>query len=536
MQLLPANTYLADPALRGLLRAWLRPPTLDWAEPQLTKLGELAATDLPKLGEECERSPAWLRPIEPWGQRVDEVVYPESWKRLAAVAARFGLAGLPYEPEALRRFGPEVRVVHSALCYLFEPQTATYMCPVSMTDAAARVLSEFGSEPLQRDVLPHLISRDPDDSWTAGQWMTEQQGGSDVGANEVQARREAGAWRLYGRKYFCSNVGGEVVLALARPEGAGPGTRGLGLFLVPRLLPDGGRNLYRIDRLKDKLGTRAMATAEVTLEGAHAELVGELDRGFLQMTPMLNITRLHNAIAAAAGMRRGLQLARGYAAQRSAFGRLLEEQPLQRQVLTQLAVQAEATLLMTMRLAALLGRLECGVASEEERLVFRLGSSLTKLYTAKQAVASASEALECFGGAGYMEDTGIARLLRDAQVLPIWEGTTNVLSLDTLRVLGKQGVDEAFFSELERLGSPGRQKAADLAARVAGAGPDGSQRQARQLAFALSEAWVGGLLTEAAGRGERESAVAELWLNRDEPAAADRFELVVDGGGAAVGV
>ena len=130
------------------------------------------------------------------------------------------------------------------------------------------------------------------------------------GANAVAARREDGAWRLHGRKYFCSNVGGEVVLALARPEGAEPGTRGLGLFLVPRLLADGGRNRYRVDRLKDKLGTRAMATGEVTLEGALAEQVGDLERGFAQMTPMLNITRLHNAIASAAGIRRGLMLAR----------------------------------------------------------------------------------------------------------------------------------------------------------------------------------------------------------------------------------
>ncbi|HEX6347877.1 MAG TPA: acyl-CoA dehydrogenase family protein [Candidatus Dormibacteraeota bacterium] len=530
MRLLPGNTYLADPALRSLLRAWLRPQTLAWAEPQLQEMGRLAATELPALGDECERHPAYLKPVDPWGERVDEVVYPEAWRKLAATASHFGLAGMPYEKEALQQAGPEVRVVHAALCYLFEPGTATYMCPVSMTDAAARVLTDFGPDQLRQQTLPHLVSRDPGQAWTAGQWMTEQQGGSDVGANQAEARNQNGQWRLYGRKYFCSNVGGQVVLALARPENAGPGTRGLGLFLVPRLLEGGERNHYRIDRLKDKLGTRAMATGEVTLEGAQAELVGDLDRGFAQMTPMLNITRLHNAIASAAAIRRGLMLARQYAAQRSAFGRPLEQQPLQRQVLVQLALQAEASLLMTMRLAALMGRVECGVAQAEETLLFRVGTSLTKLYTAKQAVAAASEAIEAFGGAGYMEDTGIARLLRDAQVLPIWEGTTNVLSLDTLRVLAKPGVAEAFLDELAHLGSPGRQRVADLLATVADADPDTAQRFGRRLAFAMSEAWIAGLLREAAGRGSRETALAELWDTQAEPnLAGDRFELVVDG-------
>ncbi len=532
MRLLPDNTYLADPALRSIIKSWLRPETQAWAEPQLLEMGQLAAGPLREWGDECERQPPWLRPIDPWGERVDEVVYSESWRRLGATAARFGLAGMPYEKEALAQAGPEVRVVHAALCYLFEPGTATYMCPVSMTDAAARVLTDFGPQELAGEIVPHLISRDPEQAWTAGQWMTEQQGGSDVGANAVQARRdrESGGWRLYGRKYFCSNVGGELVLALARPDGAGPGTRGLGLFVIPRRLKDGSRNRYRIDRLKEKLGTRAMATGEVTLEGATAYLVGELEHGFAQMTPMLNITRLHNAIASAAAIRRGLHLARGYAAQRQAFGRPLDQQPLQRQVILELAVRAEAVLLMTMRLAALMGRIECGVAAEEEHQLFRVGTSLTKLWTARQAVASASETIEAFGGAGYMEDTGIARLLRDAQVLPIWEGTTNVLSLDTLRVLSKPGIAEAFLDELTRLGSGGRQQVADLLGRIASEDMDVAQRLGRRLAFAMSEAWVDGLLREAAARGAREAVVAELWQSRFEPRAGDdHFELLVDG-------
>ncbi|HEX6488959.1 MAG TPA: acyl-CoA dehydrogenase family protein [Candidatus Dormibacteraeota bacterium] len=534
MQILPENTYAADPALRSLLGAWLTPEAMAFAEPRLQEMGRAAAHELSEWGRECERQPAWLRTIEPWGERVDEVVYSEAWRRLGEVATRSGLTNLPYSPEALQACGPDLRVVHLALCYLFEPGTATYSCPVAMTDAAARVLHEFGPDELRDQVLPRLISTDPAEAWTAGQWMTEQQGGSDVGANQVEARRDGGGWRLYGRKFFCSNVGGEVVLALARAPGDTAGTRGLGLFLIPRLLPDGKRNQYRIDRLKEKLGTRAMATGEVTLEGAVAYQVGELDRGFAQMTPMLNITRLHNATASAAAMRRGLQLAREFARRRSAFGRRLEDQPLQRQVLVDMAVKAEAVLLLTMRMARLLGRVENGHADEQERLLFRVGTSLVKLYTAKLAVAYASEAIEAFGGQGYMEDTGIPRLLRDAQVLPIWEGTTNVLSLDTLRVLAKNpDVAEAYADELARLGSPRRVQIMDLLGKVGGMEPDVAQRWARRLAHQMADAWTDGLLREAAGSGGRQALVADRWERGAEPpdGSDDGFAEIVDGAG-----
>src|SRR5919204_5080339 len=344
--LLPENTYRADPALQSALKRILPPDVLAWAEPQLDAVGRLAVREILDWGEECEQNPPHLRTIEPWGERVDEIVYSDAWWRLKATAAQTGCVSLPYEEEAIRIAGPYVRVVHAALAYLFQPQAATYFCPVAMTDGAARVLLEFGPDDLRDEYVPHLLSRDPDQAWTAGQWMTEQQGGSDVGANRVEARREGGQWRLYGRKYFCSNVGCEMVLALARPEGAGPGTGGLGLFVIPRDLPDGRRNCLRIDRLKDKLGTRAMATGEVTLEGAIGYQVGELQRGFAQMTPMLNITRFHNAVSAAASMRRGLMLAEGYATRRSAFGKRLSDHPLHRQVLSELAADAEGVLLL----------------------------------------------------------------------------------------------------------------------------------------------------------------------------------------------
>jgi acyl-CoA dehydrogenase len=315
-----------------------------------------------------------------------------------------------------------------------------------------------------------------------------------VGRNAVLAKRDGDHWRLYGQKFFCSNIGCEVALALARPEGAMAGTRGLALFLVPRDGADGRRNRYRIDRLKDKLGTRAMATGEVTLDGAHAELVGDLDRGFAEMTAMLNITRLHNAITAAALMRRAWMLASAYARQREAFGRRLDQQPLHQEVLHELEGHADGAFYLTMRMAQLLGCIEVGQGSSEDQALFRVGIALTKLYTAKQAVAAASEAIECFGGQGYMEDTGLPRLLRDAQVLPIWEGTTNVLSLDALRVLRKPETLDALVEELGRLDAPNRDAALNMARKAAGDESEDAERNARRLAFALAESWSAGLL------------------------------------------
>ncbi|TMD41786.1 MAG: acyl-CoA dehydrogenase [Chloroflexi bacterium] len=497
-ELLPKNTWLADPALRSLLTRWLAPAAFDRAEPLLAEMGRAAACELLSWGDACERQPASLRQFDGWGNRIDEVVYPEAWRQIAGVAARSGLVALAYEPESLNSFGADARLIQAALCYLFAPSTATYLCPVAMTDGAARILA--GPIGPAHEVFGHLVSRNPQTAWTSGQWMTERQGGSDVGRNTVVARQDGDRWRLYGEKFFCSNIGCEVALALARPEGAQAGTRGLALFLVPRERADGTKNPYRIDRLKDKLGTRAMATGEVTLEGAEAQLLGDPGRGFSQMTAMLNITRLHNAITAAALMRRAWMLAAAYAEQREAFGRTLAQHPLHQQVLDGMQGEADGALYLTMRMAQLLGRIDCGSATAHEEALFRLGITLTKLYTAKQAVAVVSEAIECFGGQGYMEDAGLPRLLRDAQVLPIWEGTTNVLSLDALRVLAKSDTLDAVAAELERLQALDRAAALDLA-REASSG--GVESAARRIAYALAESWTGGLLHEAGFSGPR---------------------------------
>src|SRR5438874_10138306 len=223
-------------------------------------MGRAATAELQLWGDACERQPAALLVFDGWGNRIDEVAYPDAWRRIAAVAARAGLVAIPYEPETVARIGAEARLVQAALCYLFEPSTATYLCPVAMTAGAARVLADVAGG-AANEVLRHLISRDPAMAWTSGQWMTERQGGSDVGRNAVVAKREGDHWRLFGQKFFCSNIGCEVALALARPEHAPAGTRGLALFLVPRDRPAGRRTSTRTARLKTNLGPGPMPPA-----------------------------------------------------------------------------------------------------------------------------------------------------------------------------------------------------------------------------------------------------------------------------------
>jgi alkylation response protein AidB-like acyl-CoA dehydrogenase len=262
-----------------------------------------------------------------------------------------------------------------------------------------------------------------------------------VGNTETMARQDAsGQWRLYGRKWFSSAVVGEAALALARPEGAGNGTAALALFYVETMDGDRRKPELVIDRLKDKLGTQELPTAEIHLDGLPAWPLGELAHGVRQVAPMLNVTRSWNAICAVASMARAIGLARDFARRRQTFGRPLIAQPLHAQTLADMQAEFEGAFALAFEVAHLLGRVEHGTAAPHEAALLRLLTPLAKLWTGKLAVQVCSEAIECFGGAGYIEDTGLPQLLRDAQVYAIWEGTTNVLSLDSLRALAGDGL------------------------------------------------------------------------------------------------
>ena len=445
------DEYEGDIALQRYLERVLPAEVLADIEPSLAEMGALAAGELKEHADAMDRREhePRLRPFDAWGNRIDEVEISPHWERIAEVAHTHGVIATAYE----RAHGEHSRVHQFALAYLYHPSSALYSCPLAMTDGAARTLLAHGDRALIDRAVPRLTSRDPETAWTSGQWMTERPGGSDVGLSETVARQEDGAWRLTGTKWFTSAVTADMALTLARPEGNGPGGRGLAMFYVEVRDAHGRLNDIRVLRLKDKLGTRQMPTAELALDGTRAHLVGPPGNGTRNITPMLAITRLWNAVSAVGYLRRGLALARDYADRRVAFGRPLSQQPLHQATLAWLRVQHEAALQLTFRAVELLGREEAGVAEEHESRALRLLLPVTKLLTARQAVAGASEVLESFGGAGYIEDTHLPQLLRDAQVLSIWEGTTNVLSLDALRALQREEALPAYRAEVQRAAS-----------------------------------------------------------------------------------
>jgi acyl-CoA dehydrogenase len=440
------NTFRDDALLTEYLARVLPSPMIGAISPELDALGHAAATRLLDLQRADRLREPTLTQWDAWGKRVDRIEVTPLWHEAARLAATHGLVAAGYE----KTWGEHARVHQFVLNYLVDASLDVYSCPLAMTDGAARTLLDSGNRELAERAVPRLTSRDPQTAWTSGQWMTERTGGSDVGLSETEARQSPEGWRLYGTKWFTSATTSQMTLTLARPEGNGPGGKGLALFYL-ELQRDGAWNGISVNRLKDKLGTRKVPTAELTLDGALAQPVVGLSDGIRHITPMLGITRVWNAVGAAGGMRRAVAWARDYARRRAQFGALLVDKPLHRDTLAQMIAEADGAFLITFRAIELLGRVEAGVATEHERRLLRILTPLVKLTTGKQAVATASEALEAFGGAGYVEDTGLPRLLRDAQVLPIWEGTTNVLSLDTLRALRSEGTIDALEAEVDSL-------------------------------------------------------------------------------------
>ncbi len=538
------NTWDGDPLLRALLSALLPPDVMSATSEHLWHLGERAAGDLLPLAEAAEAQPPRHVPFDPWGRRVDRLELSPGWVGLKRVAAEEGLVAAGYE----RTYGPWSRVYQHALLYLFNPSAATYLCPLAMTDGAARLLETTAPPELAARVLPRLLARDVERFWTAGQWMTERGGGSDVGSGTATiasadesgadpARADGPRWRLFGSKWFTSAIDSDVAFTLARLPGAPAGSPGLSVFYVELRDGDGRLQGIRLERLKEKLGTRALPTAELTLEGTPATLIGAPGAGVRTIATLMNVTRVYNANAAVAGMRRAVDLACDYARRRHAFGRRLIDHPLHRETLAALQTEVAAGLVLVFRAAALQGREETGEATTPERALLRLLTPLVKLATGKQAVAVASEALECFGGAGYVEDTGLPRLLRDAQVLPIWEGTTNVLALDALRAIAREEALPALLADVGfrlRLaeGPLARRvletlEAAAAALEAGAADPERLGGSARRIALGLAGAYAAALLIDRAAAAEASghatapqwAAVARRWVKRLAPPA-----------------
>jgi putative acyl-CoA dehydrogenase len=456
---------------RPLVEA-LRREGAEWAEERCAAFGALCGGEPLELGRLANEHPPLLRTHSRFGDRLDEVEFHPAWHQLLRLGVANGLHALPWrEP----REGAQV--ARAALFMTLGYVEAGVGCPLSMTHAAVPALRAAPQlaetwEPALTSVAydPGLRRVKEKAGALAGMAMTERQGGSDVRANEMLAEALAdGAYALTGEKWFCSAPMSDVFLVLAQaPEG-------LTCFLVPRVLPDGERNAFRIERLKDKLGNRSNASAEISLEGAHAERVGDEGRGVAAIIEMVVHTRLDCVLGSAALQRRAVAEATHHAAHRAAFGRLLAEQPLMQNVLADLCLDSEAATATALRLARSF--------DQGDDAFRRVATAVAKYWICKQTPALVAEALECLGGNGYVEDSGLPRLFRESPLNSIWEGAGNVMALDVLRTLEREPESlEAFRAELLLARGADRRldvALANLEAELADA--DQLERRARRL-------------------------------------------------------
>ncbi|KAK6496638.1 hypothetical protein TWF481_001629 [Arthrobotrys musiformis] len=401
--------------------------------------------------DDAEKNKPYVEELSTFGKPKGVLHTAAGWKELGKMAAREGIIQTAYED----KYGPYKRIVQFTKYYLYCPSSAIYTCPLAMTDAAARVfelqLKNASLSATKRSVFQeaynNLTTRDPAKCWTSGQWMTERAGGSDVRNSETTAFQQSdGTYLISGHKWFSSATDSQMSIMLART----PTSAGLSCFFAPLKNADGSWNGVRIVRLKDKLGTRALPTAELELKDMKGYIVGEEGKGVKYISTMLNITRVHNSVSSVSFWRRGMAIVKAFAKVRKTQNKELWKNPLHLSGLAKMEVQFRANMQLTYFTVALLGFDEHGMPEKraawmprdgkEVSLMLRVLTPLVKMVTAKATVSTLAECMECLGGVGYLEneqELNIARLYRDANVLPIWEGTTNVLSVDVIRAFTK---------------------------------------------------------------------------------------------------
>jgi putative acyl-CoA dehydrogenase len=514
------DEFTANVPLVEAVARWGRPAEASVRQ-NLRDVGGLVGTAaFQRDADRANTNPPVLHTHDRWGGRIDGVEYDDAYHRIMAAAIGAGA-----HTSAWADPGPGANVDRAATFYLFAQVEPGHACPVSMTHSAVPVL-ELAASGLRDDWMPRLLSREYDPalggagaerSALVGMAMTEKQGGSDVRANTTRAEPAGaeGPWGrefgLAGHKWFCSAPMSDAFLVLAQAPG------GLSCFFVPRVLPDGSRNVFRIQRLKDKLGNRSNASSEVEFEGTSGWLVGDEGRGVATIVQMVTRTRLDCVIGSAAGMRQSVAEAAWHVRHRSAFGALLVDQPAMAAVVADLALESEAATITAMRLA----RAYDDDASDREVAFRRLATAVSKYWVCKRGPGHAYEALECLGGNGYTEAFPLARRYREQPLLAIWEGSGNVIALDVLRVLAREPeAFEAFF---------------DVVGEAAG------ERAAFDLALAEARSVVGEVATDAAGAAARARELTErlalvlqasLLLQHAPGAVADGFVRTrLEGGG-----
>jgi acyl-CoA dehydrogenase len=510
--------YGSDPSLKGMLQIYLSDAERAHMQPHFARLGRLVGGRLDDLAREADKTPPRLEPRTRQGEDRQSIVKAPAYLAMERIAfGELGLAALSHRP-ALGWGSPLSAASKYALTYLFAQSEFGLLCPVNMTDSLTRTIRRFADESLLARYLPGLLADDLAGQLQGAMFMTERWAGSDVGATETRAVRSGEHWLLYGDKWFCSNADADLALVLARPEGAASGTAGLGLFLMPRLLPTGAPNSYRIVRLKDKLGTRAMASGEVVLAGATAWLVGDLSQGFKQMAEMVNQSRLSNGVRSTGMMRRAVHEALTVALGRHAFGQRLIELPLVRRQLIKMILPAEAALSLAFFTADCLERADLG--DRPAQTLRRILTPLIKFRACRDARKVTGDAMEMRGGNGYIEEWIEPRLLRESHLGSIWEGTSNIIALDVVRAAGKTGAHRLLEGQLRAMLVPAPSDlAAALGERLSAAlalieRAGAEAAVARQAASALYYATAAALLV-------REAALLQ------DPVRADMARLIL---------
>jgi len=444
------NFFTEDETLHKLLEMMLDKELLDYAKWELEDFGELCANDIDVRAKHTDREgEPRLQRYNAYGEEIAQIWVNEGYKKTVEETYNTGIVG--YVHKEIPQLGKKGNYVYSfAQGYLLSHAEPGFYCPVTLTMATAYLLDHYASDEVKNRFLPHVCATGDRELYEGATFLTERQGGSDVGANVVEAVQDGNHYRLYGEKYFASNVGMcGVAMVLARIEGASAGSKGLTLFAVPWRQDDGTVNHLRIRRLKDKLGVRAVPSGEVEFDGALAYVVGEQNKGIYYMLEALNLSRICNAVASIGIMRRGYLEAKHYVSNRNAFGQPLIQFPMIQDTIGKYAAKLHVEVATVFDLIQLYDKVTSGQGSEQDIILNRLNIAIMKKETAEQAVHYASEAIELHGGNGYIEDFVTPRLLRDAQVLTVWEGTANILALELIRLVDKFQAHELFVRVMQ---------------------------------------------------------------------------------------
>ncbi len=435
------NVWREDWNLRRVMRRRLGEAHA-WAEPTLDHMGALCGGSVVRRANIVDAEDHTVDHHDRWGQPIGQVRHHPLYLENVRDVYGAGIVGWNHHPPHQQTGQKASMHLILGWGYLTGGADIGLACPICMTHGALWLLERYGSEALKEQFIPGLTSLNPETLQTGGMLLTEITGGSDLGTLRTVATPAPGGpaglerWTLTGEKWFSSNAGGDVFMVLARPDGAAAGTRGLGLFLMPKYLPDGSHNRFIIRRLKNKIGTRNVPTGEMLLEGAEAYLVGEVNKGIHYMMDMVNLSRLYNAVGSIGLMGRVFLESVRYAEKREAFGKRLEEQPLCQGQLTDLAVEWIASTALTFEAVDAFERLNEG--DESVWPLLRIFTPMAKYHTGEWACHFAREAAVVYGGNATAEEFGVARFYRDALILPIWEGTANIQCLDALRAMAKE--------------------------------------------------------------------------------------------------